>query len=155
MSDLAKLVNPLERYCQFCWADIAIFRFFKDAPSPEFFLEFRSLLMHSGTVFFTIQLHWFCSNIGVMGRFGTELAFQPCFSAPSFSALMLLIWWREGHPACKKLRDGVLVWLSVWGEVQICIPPCWCYCRSLHLTPVNPDWFYLPGFTFLVIGSPG
>jgi len=29
----------------------------------------------------------------------------------------------------------------VWGEVQIC--------HSL-LAPVNPDWFYLTGFTFLV-----
>ena len=23
------------------------------------------------------------------------------------------------------------------------------------IAPVNPDWFYLPGFTFLVTGSPG
>jgi len=32
-------------------------------------------------------------------------------------------WAAEGHPACKKLSGGVLVWLSVWGEVQICICP--------------------------------
>jgi len=25
----------------------------------------------------------------------------------------------EKHPACKKLSDEVLVWLSVWSEVQI------------------------------------
>jgi len=28
----------------------------------------------------------------------------------------------------------------------------------LSLAPVNPDWFYLPGFTFLILaylGSPG
>ena len=41
----------------------------------------------------------------------------------SFSALMLLAWWQEGHPACKKLSGGVLAWLSVWSEVQICISP--------------------------------
>jgi len=41
----------------------------------------------------------------------------------SFSALMLLIGRQEGHPACKKLRGGMLVWLSVWGEEQICIWP--------------------------------
>jgi len=29
---------------------------------------------------------------------------------------------QEGHPACKKLRDEVLAWLSVCSEVQmICI----------------------------------
>jgi len=25
---------------------------------------------------------------------------------------------QEGHPACKKLSGGVLVWLSVWSKVQ-------------------------------------
>ena len=29
-----------------------------------------------------------------------------------FSALTLLVWWQEGHPACKKLSGGVLAWLS-------------------------------------------
>jgi len=38
-----------------------------------------------------------------------------------FSALMLLVEWQEGHPACKKLSGGMLVWLSLWGEVQIYI----------------------------------
>jgi len=35
----------------------------------------------------------------------------------AFSALTLLVWWQEGHPACKKLSGGMLAWLSVWGEV--------------------------------------
>ena len=51
----------------------------------------------------------------------------------------------------------MLVRLSVWGEVQICIWPSRCHCYSLSLAPVNPDWFYLRGFTFLVLahlGSP-
>jgi len=40
----------------------------------------------------------------------------------AFSALTLLIGRQEGHPACKKLSDEVLVWLSVCSEVQmICI----------------------------------
>jgi len=30
------------------------------------------------------------------------------------SALTLLVGRQEGHPACKKLSGGVLVWLSVW-----------------------------------------
>jgi len=40
------------------------------------------------------------------------------YSAPS----VLLVGRQEEHPACKKLSDGVLVWLSVWSEVQtVCI----------------------------------
>jgi len=41
----------------------------------------------------------------------------------AFSALTLLVGQQEGHPACKKLSGGVLVWLSVWSEVQTCIWP--------------------------------
>jgi len=36
----------------------------------------------------------------------------------SFSALTLLVGRQEGHPACKKLSGGVLVWLSVWSKVH-------------------------------------
>jgi len=39
----------------------------------------------------------------------------------AFSALTLLVGRQEGHPACKKLSSEVLVWLSVWSEVQTCI----------------------------------
>jgi len=45
----------------------------------------------------------------------------------------------------------MLAWLSVWDEVQLLLLPL------LSLDPVNRDWFYLPGFTFLVpahLGSP-
>jgi len=41
----------------------------------------------------------------------------------AFGALMLLVGWQEGHPACKTLSGGVLAWLSVWGEVHVCILP--------------------------------
>jgi len=39
------------------------------------------------------------------------------------SALKLLVGRQEGHPASKKLSVGVLVWLSVWSEMQTCIWP--------------------------------
>jgi len=39
----------------------------------------------------------------------------------AFSALTLLVGRQEGHPARKKLSDGVLAWLSVWSEVHTCI----------------------------------
>jgi len=35
----------------------------------------------------------------------------------AFSALTLSVGRQEGHPACKKLSGGVLVWLSVWSKV--------------------------------------
>jgi len=53
------------------------------------------------------------------------LWFLPHYNVPciAFSALTLLVVRQEGHPACEKLSCGVLAWLSVWGEVQICIWP--------------------------------
>jgi len=35
--------------------------------------------------------------------------------------LTLLVGQQEGHLACKKLSGGMLAWLCIWGEVQICI----------------------------------
>ena len=55
----------------------------------------------------------------------------------AFSALMLLAWRQEGHPACKKLSGGVLAWLSVWSEVQTCIRPSWYHCHSLSPASVK------------------
>ena len=48
----------------------------------------------------------------------------------------------------KKLSSGVLVWLSVWSEVQTCIRPGWCHCHSLPLASVKsrlvlPFWYRL------------
>jgi len=44
------------------------------------------------------------------------------FSVFAFSALTLLIGYQEEHPACKKLSDEVLAWLSVWNELMP-LPP--------------------------------
>ena len=66
----------------------------------------------------------------------------------AFSTLTLLVGRQEGHPACKKLSGGVLVWLSVWSEVQTCIWPSWCHCHSLSHASVKsrlvlPFWYRL------------
>ena len=50
-----------------------------------------------------------------------EFLFHCFYVKVAFSALTLLVGRQEGHPACKKLSGGVLVWLSVWSEVQTCI----------------------------------
>ena len=55
----------------------------------------------------------------------------------SFSALMLLVGRQKGHPACKKLSGGVLAWLFVWSDGQICIWPSWCHYHSLSLAPIK------------------
>ena len=70
------------------------------------------------------------------------------FFVCAFSALTLLVGLQAGHPACKKLSGGVLVWLSVWSEVQTCIWPSWCHCHSLSLASVKsrlvlPYWYRL------------
>ena len=58
---------------------------------------------------------------------------------------------RKGIRPVKKLSGGMLAWLCVWVKVQTCIWPSWCHCHSLSPAhAVNLDWFYLPGFTFLV-----
>jgi len=61
----------------------------------------------------------------------------------------------KGIRPVKKLSGGMLTWLSVRGDVQICIWLSRCHCHSLSLAAVNPDWFYLPGFTSLVPAHPG
>ena len=73
----------------------------------------------------------------------------------SFSALMLMVGRQDGHPACKKLSGGVLVWLSVWSEVQSRLA-----CAQLMPLPLTVSCFskIQIGFTFLVpvhLGSPG
>ena len=45
-----------------------------------------------------------------------------CTHEHAFSALTLLVGHQEEHPACKKLSDEVLVWLSVWSKMQtVCL----------------------------------
>ena len=63
--------------------------------------------------------------------------------------------WQEGHPAYKKTEwwdAGMVMCLSQGADLHM----AWLmHCHSLSLAPVNPDWFYLPGFTFVVLAHPG
>jgi len=49
----------------------------------------------------------------------TVINYLFCTYLFAFSALTLLVRHQEEHPACTKLSDKVLVWFSVWSEVQI------------------------------------
>ena len=62
-----------------------------------------------------IVLFIFC----LLPQLGDSLQCLQCFDA---------VGRQEGHPAWKKLCDGVLTWLSVWSEVQTCI----CHCHLLQ-----------------------
>jgi len=79
-----------------------------------------------------------------------------CVVQFALSALTLLVGQHAGHPACKKLSGGMLAWLRL-GQgpnlhmAQLMPLPL----TTVSLAPVNPDWFYLPGFTFLVPALPG
>jgi len=66
--------------------------------------------------------------------------------------LTLLAARQEGHPGRKNVSGGMLAWLCVWGEVQICIWPSRCHCHitiscSSESRLVLPFCFYLFGTT--------
>jgi len=56
------------------------------------------------------------------------------------TALMLLVGWQEGHPACKKLSGEVLAWLSGVGA-------------DLHMAPLMPLPLTVSSFSKIQIGS--
>jgi len=77
------------------------------------------------------------------------------FAFSAFLPSVLWCCWLGGKKGIQPVKTewwdtGVVTSL---GEVQICIRAQRIHCHSLFLAPVNPDWFYLPGFTFLVLGS--
>jgi len=80
-----------------------------------------------------------CQFTGSLGRFPVWLLLKPV-CCPVCSALTLLVWQQEGHPACKKLSGVMLMWLSVWSKVQTCIWPSRLVLSFLYrLTWVVPD----------------
>ena len=64
---------------------------------------------------------------------------------------MLLVGRQEGHLACKKVSGGVMAWLFVRSNVQICI---WPQLMPLPLTVSYSNKSQI-GFTFLVPAYPG
>ena len=77
-----------------------------------------------------IDIHWF-HNASPISAADQSVIRQSMYTTFSYhfllflycSVLTLLVGRQEGHPACKKLSCGVLVWLSVSSEVQTCIWP--------------------------------
>jgi len=69
----------------------------------------------------TVRVHHVCHDIRHHVNYGSN--FRLTWEVNTFSALTLLVGRQERHPACKKLSGGVLAWLFVWSDVQICIWP--------------------------------
>jgi len=73
----------------------------------------------------------------------------PCLWSECLQCFDTVGWVSGRASGLKKLGDEVLVWLSVWSEVQIvCIWSSWCHYipKPRHLLHhLNPDWFYLSG----------
>ena len=67
-----------------------------------------------------------------------------CHKCKQQSSIMDKFCWQQDWLAVAKLSKSrasewwVLVWLSVWSEVQTCIRPSWCCSHSLSLASVKP-----------------
>ena len=68
----------------------------------------------------SVYMQLYCTYMYVLLLMLNNVQCQ-CSMFSAFSALTLLVGRQEGHPARKKTSGGVLVWLSVWSEVQTCI----------------------------------
>ena len=74
-----------------------------------------------------------------------------CVNSGEFLPSVLWHCWlsgRKGIWPVKKLSGGVLMWLSVWSEVQACIWFSWFHCHSLSVASVEsrlvlPFWYRL------------
>jgi len=76
--------------------------------------------------------------------------FPRLFTVTSVPSVLWHCWLggRKGIRPVKNLSSEVLLWLSVWSEVQTCIWSSWYHCRSLSLAPVKsrlvlPFWYRL------------
>jgi len=95
---------------------------------------------------------WIRSYISIILQCKTNYGIYYIYANPP-SNMPSVLWhcWlggRKGIRPVKKLSGGVLVWLSVWSEVQTCIWPSWCHCHSLSLASeksrlVSPFWYQL------------
>jgi len=90
----------------------------------------------------------------VMGKSLVSCFFETQCNIILYYIVVSSVFWRcwlggrKGHPVYKNISGGVLVWLSVWSEVQTCIRPSWCHCYSLSLASVKsrlvlPFWYRL------------
>ena len=76
----------------------------------NFFFNFVTLTRRTFDNLLAAFLYNICSFVTALCFSGSLLS---VYCSVAFSALRLLVGQQEGRPACKKLSDGVLAWLSV------------------------------------------
>jgi len=77
---------------------------------------------------------------------------------PSNGRRWIVLWrcWLGGRKGIRPVKNWVVgCWRGYLGWGADFIWPSRCHCHSLSLAPVNPDWFYLPGFYLSGTCSPG
>jgi len=80
-------------------------------------MEVRSVHPGSESTELCSSLDLCCSlDLTLHSRINVLFVYHVVFA---FIALTLFVGRQEECPACKKLSDEVLAWLSVWSEVQI------------------------------------
>ena len=87
---------------------------FCDVTDVVFEWEVRERAVRALGFLFSLAFVWFYDG-SILRLMHHMLICLQCFDAVGLR--------QEGHPACKKLSGGVLVWLSVWSNVQTCIWP--------------------------------
>ena len=91
-----------------------------------------------------------CLERGTDLLYGCCIVYCVCWLVTRLPSVLWCCWLggRKGIRPVKKLSGGVLAWLFVWSDVQICIWPSWCHCHSLSLASVKstlvlPFWYWL------------
>ena len=117
-------------YCQNCWVLCCVWQLCTTVCT-----QIRTVLKFSYSVRLVFVCFW---------RFSLYFCVSMLVLLPS----VLWCCWLGGRKGIRPVENksgGVLVWLSVWSEVQTCIWPSWCHCHSLSCFGKNADWFYLSG----------
>ena len=78
-----------------------------------------------------------CRSMDVFVTLGVCVCTCDCVIFGFLFLYIMLVWW-----------GTVMMWLSVWSQVQTCIWSSWCHCHSLSLAPVKsrlvlPFWYRL------------
>jgi len=144
---------PLQRSTSYDWPSVwlcTLISTFRDSVFCVFYLA--AFKRHCALCLTIAPDFFYCSYMCLLYvcalGCSNKICMYVCMTLLAFSALTLLVGRQEGHLACKKLRSGVLAWLSVWSKVQTCIWHSWCHCHSLSLASVKsrsvlPFWYWL------------
>jgi len=98
------IVRMLGRVCLRYWLVMGAFSKLHGVYRKWAWLAGRRLAVHGGVINITAAAWWRSGNITQMQNVSEYmLVLTLCLVSFAFSALMLLVGWQEGHPACENL----------------------------------------------------